>query len=137
MAKRTRAVRGLGTVGIEELQAEMSRRQRGAASLQKKYEKAAAKAANLARPIEALGGTVDGPAGRGRTGRGRPRNDQSLGEHLVQVLKGKELGIPEIITAVQKMGYKSTAANFRSIVSQALVKINGIKRVARGIYTAK
>ena len=74
--------------------------------------------------------------GRG-TVRKRPKNDTNLVEALAKVLKGKTMGVTEVTAAVQVAGYKTSAANFRTIVNQALIRSELIKKVSRGQYTAK
>ncbi|HWB19610.1 MAG TPA: hypothetical protein VG711_04860, partial [Phycisphaerales bacterium] len=74
-------------------------------------------------------------AGKGGS---RARNQHPLHEALHQVLKGKTMGIPEMIDAVKKTGFKSSSANFKTMVAIALGKHKNLfKRVARGQYTAK
>lgn len=79
------------------------------------------------------------PAGRGRragAGRKRPRNEESLEVALAKVLKGKTMGVTEAAEAVQKAGYKTSSPNFRTIVNQALLRSDLIKKTGRGAYTA-
>jgi hypothetical protein len=138
VAKTKRVGRGLAGVSMESLEAELVRRQRAVKGLLKRYENSAGKTARLAAEIESLGGSVDGrmiAGGRGR--RSRAKNDMSLTEALVGVLKGKEMSVTDAAEAVRASGYTSNAANFRTMVNQALLKGNQFKKVARGVYTAK
>ena len=67
----------------------------------------------------------------------RPSNEMNLVDTLQSVLKGKQMGLDDVIVAVRKAGYKSNSPNFKVIVNQALSKDgNPFKRVERGIYTA-
>ena len=43
----------------------------------------------------------------------------------------------DVTEAVQRAGYKTSAANFRTIVNATLLKSPKFKKVARGQYTAK
>jgi hypothetical protein len=52
------------------------------------------------------------------------------------VLKGKTMGVAEAADAVQKAGYKTSSPNFRTIVNQALLRSELIKKLGRGAYTA-
>lgn len=77
------------------------------------------------------------PTGTPGPGRKRFRNDTNLVEALAKVLKGKTMGVTEVAAAVTHAGYKTTAANFRTIVNQALLRHTKVfKKVARGKYTA-
>lgn len=134
MARRARTTQGLSGLSNEVLEAELRRRRSGLSKLERKYQRAAAKAANLARAIERLGGMVNGQGGRGP---GRPKKVPALGPLMLEVLQGKELSIDQIMDAVQQKGYVTRSTNFRSMVSQALGKSTKFKRVSRGIYTAK
>lgn len=134
LAKLMRAARGLAGVSIDTLHAELRRRQTGLKSLQTRYAKSAAKTARLAAQIEALGGSVSGGSFGRRT---RPKNEMSLIEALASVLKGKEMSVTNAAGAVLKSGYRTGAANFRTMVNQALIKSNRFKKVSRGVYTAK
>jgi hypothetical protein len=45
--------------------------------------------------------------------------------------------VTQVAAAVQKAGYKTFAANFRTIVNQTLIKNRKIfKKISRGQYTA-
>jgi hypothetical protein len=46
------------------------------------------------------------------------------------------MSVSDVAEAVQKAGYKTTSAKFRSIVNHHLMK-GSFKRVGRGVYTAK
>jgi hypothetical protein len=47
------------------------------------------------------------------------------------------MGVTEAATAVQKAGYTTNAANFRTIVNACLIKHKKLfKKVSRGQYTA-
>jgi hypothetical protein len=45
--------------------------------------------------------------------------------------------VTDVVELVQKQGYKTTAANFRTIVNQALGKKTLFKKISRGIYQTK
>lgn len=69
--------------------------------------------------------------------RRRPRNDLTLVDALIKAIKGKTLGVSEIVDAVQKEGYRTTSPNFRTIVNQTLINNPAFKRVSRGKYAVK
>lgn len=129
------AKRSLSGLSVGELQRELRRRERGVDSLLRKREKLLAKVHALDSEIATLG--VAPGAGRGGATRRRPRNDSNLADALVGVLKTKTLSVTDVAQAVQDAGYVTTSPNFRTIVNQTLIKDKRIKRVGRGLYTAK
>lgn len=129
MARRSSGS-SLSSLPIAQLQAELRRRQRGVGSLIRRRDKLAAKLATLNEQISAAGGSGGGM-------RVRPQNATNLVEALCKVLDGKTMGVTEVAEAVRKAGYNTNAANFRTIVNQALIKHkNKFKKVDRGQYTA-
>lgn len=136
MAKRGSRSSSYTALSTTELHAELKRRQKKIGGLEKKYLRAMAKAEAVAEQIRALGGTAQGGT-VSLGGRKRPKNDSNLVEALAAVLKGKTMGVTEVSAAVQKAGYKTSSANFRTIVNQALIKHTKVfKKVSRGQYTA-
>jgi hypothetical protein len=137
---RRPAAGSLASISINTLQSELRRRQRSVGTMQKKRAKLAAKLATLDAQLSALGASLGagGASGAGMAGgRRRPKNDKNLVESLAIVMKGKTLGVSEAADAVQKAGYKSSAANFRTIVNATLLKNRSkFKKVGRGQYTA-
>ncbi len=128
---------GLSSVSTDALTTELKRRQRDLDKLVQKRDRLAAELALLDREIA----TVGGAGGFGMTARGairrRPRNATNLADALVAELKGKTMGVSEVADAVLASGYRTSAANFRTIVNQTLLRDKRIKKVARGQYTAK
>lgn len=124
---------GLASVPAALLQAELRRRNRAVSQLVKRREKLVAKLAAVDEQIRQAGGAL----GAGGGIRVRPKNDMSLADALAKVLKGKTMGVTEVAEAVLKEGYRSNAANFRTIVNQTLIKNKSMfKKVGRGQYTA-
>ncbi|MCB9838574.1 MAG: hypothetical protein H6813_04480 [Phycisphaeraceae bacterium] len=141
-ARRTKSVSAMTTI---ELAAELARRQRRLPALQRQHaallEKLEAIEAEMA---EIGGGPGAAPRGRGAKARRMPagggkryRNSSNLEEALVATLKGRTMSVTDVTKAVQANGYKTTAANFRTIVNATLLKSDKIKKVSRGQYTAK
>ena len=127
MARRPR----LAAMSIADLHAEIRRRERGSKSLLRRRQTLLKKIAVLDAQIAAVGVAANG------VGRTRPRNEMSLVEALRQALKGKTMGVSDAAEAVQKAGYRTSAANFRTMVNAALLtRKNKFKRVERGMYTA-
>lgn len=139
-ATRRSTTRKLDNIPLDDLAREMRRRQREVGKLTKKRDRLAGQLADLDKEIAALGGAVSG-GGYGTTATGkvrrRPRNDASLGESLLGVLKNKTLSVTEAAEAVQRAGYQTTSSSFRTIVNQTLIKDPRFKKVSRGKYTAK
>ncbi len=136
-------------ISTDALRAELERREDGLAQLEAEYDAKLAELDALRIEIESLGGAPGAVRGRATGGRRaapvrrkagarkRPKNDMNLEEALAITLKGKQMGVTEAAEAVQKNGYRTNAANFRTIVNQTLIKSPLIKKVERGVYTAK
>jgi hypothetical protein len=120
----------LSRLPVATIQAEIDRRQRLAAPLQRRRERLAAKVDALDRQIVAWGVEVK-PLLATR----RARNGSTLAETLAKVLKGKTMSVPDAADAVRKAGYQSNSRSFRTQVNIALIK-GPFRRVARGQYTA-
>jgi hypothetical protein len=121
------------TMSTAELQAELQRRERNVRKLERRREKLLADLSEVEQSLAAEG-ALSAAGGIRR----RPRNDMNLVDSLAQVLRGKEMSVTEVTQAVQQAGYMTTAANFRTIVNQALIRENKrFKKVARGRYTAR
>lgn len=127
----------LDEIPINEIQAELRRRQKDVSGLQKKRDRLAAQLAELDMQLADLGYAQEGMQGiMGVPGRRRPRNEMPLTDALVELLKDKTLSVTEAAIEVQKAGYKTTSPNFRTIVNQTLLRDKRIKRVGRGLYTS-
>ena len=146
MARRVRAVRGLASVITQSLRAELNRRQSGVATLQRRHDVLMRQAAEIADEIAAMGGGVVGATGRRGPGRPpgrpagrrtRPHNELSLVEALQKALSSRTLSVTEAAQQVQTAGYRTSSANFRTIVNQTLIKSNKFRKVSRGKYTAR
>lgn len=123
---QTENVTGMSTA---ELRAEIARRQRGLAALTRRRERLVSNLADIDAQIRELGGTAVGI-------RKRPKNEMNLVEALQKLLKNKQMSVTEAAQAVQDAGYQTTAANFRTIVNQTLIREKVFKKISRGIYTA-
>lgn len=149
-AKRgRRGGRGLNVISTSALRAELDRREGAVGELMSRHRVLAGELAKIESELSALGVSPGGRggrvAGRGRRrgpsaavppGRKRHQNDSNLEQALANVLKGRTMGVTEVAAAVQDAGYKTTSPNFRTIVNQALLRSNLIKKVSRGKYTA-
>lgn len=136
MAKKTTSKKqgmSLNTMSLAELQQELQRREKGIRKLERRRERLLEDLAQVDTELASVGAL--GAAGRIRR---RPRNDMNLVDSLATVLKGKTMSVTDVTQAVQKAGYITTAANFRTIVNQALIREKKVfKKVSRGQYTAK
>ncbi|RMH26317.1 MAG: hypothetical protein D6692_09460 [Planctomycetota bacterium] len=121
----------LSALSVAELQLELRRRQREVNKLVRRRDKLAAELAELNAQIADLGGAAGGLTPTGRT-----RNAMTLPDALYQVLQGRTMSVTDAADAVRAAGYHSTAANFRTMVNQALLKDKRFKKVSRGQYTA-
>jgi len=131
--------RQLSKMTIDQLRAEIARRQTGLPKLQKKRAKLLKAVGKLDRQIAALGGQVEQPA----KPKGRPTkaakstasSGKSLSQCIRDVLGGSRGGmrIKNIVAAVQEAGYKSAAKDFYHLVAAA-VRGDEFKKLGRGIY---
>jgi hypothetical protein len=142
----------LKSVTTAELRRELARREKGATRLQARRDKLAKKLASLEAELSSLGLSSGGgrpgrkpgrragaarKAGprRGAGRRKRARNSVSLPETICKVVKvGATVSPAEVAASVRKTGYKSTAAHFGMMVSNALSKDARFKRLSRGQY---
>jgi hypothetical protein len=122
---------GLSGLSVTELQAELSRRQRGASALTRKRDRLLAKLAEVEGQLDQLGGSIAGG------GRRRPKNEMNLVQALSKALDGKIMGVTEVAEAVQRQGYRTSSPSFRTIVNQTLINSGKFKRTGRGLYTLK
>jgi copper chaperone CopZ len=135
----------LKSFSTSELRREIARREKGASRLMKRRDKLARRVAALEAEMAGLGlapgkrrgrppGSGKG-AGKGRRGGKRAHNKVSLPDVIAKVVKaGSTVSPAEVASKVRKAGYKSTAAHFGMMVSNALSKHSGFKRVSRGQY---
>lgn len=131
MARKSGSRGGLKALSIKDLHAEIRRRERSVGSLLRRREKLLEQLSEVNEAIARAGVSV---AARGGA---RPKNDMNLVQSLAKVLRGKTMSVTESAAAVRAAGYKTTAANFRTIVNQALIKNTKIfKKIGRGQYTA-
>ncbi len=133
-ARASGAGRSLGGLSTSELERELSRRQSSARRLERKRDTLAKQLDAVDRELAALGGLGGISIGGVRK---RPHNDMNLAESLAKVLKSRTMSVTNVSEAVQKAGYRTSAANFRTIVNQTLLKDKRFKKVSRGMYTAK
>lgn len=161
MAKKKKLTR----VSTQELASELDRRRKRLPALRRKRDQLLQQLDEVEAQMADLGAAGGGRAGKkkrtrkksGRkkaarkkatrkkagkkktTRRKRPRNEMPLGDALVKAMKGRKqpAGVGDLVEAVKKQGYKSSASNFRSIVNQTLLKDNRFKNVGRGQYQLK
>jgi hypothetical protein len=136
----------LANMTTDALASELARRERRLPALKRQHAELLGKLEAIEAEIAGIGGSGSAGAARGRgrasgrrasTGGKRPRNTMNLEDFLADTLAGKTMSVTEVTAAVQAKGYKTTAANFRTIVNATLLKSKKIRKVARGQYTAK
>jgi len=126
-----------GAMTTAELRAELRRRDSSLRKLENRREKLARQLVEVEGEIRSMGGTADiGTTARGMVRR-RPRNDMNLADSLVKMLTGKTMSVTEAAEKVVEAGYRTTAANFRTIVNQTLIRDKRFKKISRGQYTSK
>ena len=120
--RSTKETSSPASMSTAELQAELQRRERNVKRLERRREKLLSDLSEVEQALAAEG-ALSATGGIRR----RPRNEMNLVDSLAEVTQ-----------AVQNAGYMTTAANFRTIVNQALIRENKrFKKVARGRYTAR
>ena len=141
----------LTSLSTAELQAELARRQSQAGKLEARREKLLAEIAELDQQLAALGGTAAkvatgkrGPgrpkgSGKGKGSRGprgpMPKNDVTLPDAIAAAMEVRAVVSPkEAAALVLENGYKTNAAHFGMLVSNALAKDPRFKRLGRGQY---
>lgn len=145
MAKSKKSGSSLGGASAADLAKEIAKRQQRVAMLKSKRNKMLLEIGALDQQIRAEGGSLHGASVHAfasgdmpSQGRKRFMNKSNLPDAMAATMKGKELGVTEIAYAVVNNGYKTTAANFRTIVNQTLIRLPGrFKKVRRGVYTSK
>lgn len=138
----------LQRVATGVLMQEIARRERDTSNLAREREDLVARLAEIDAELDIFSGSAPAPAPRrgrpagkkkagGRRGkRGpRPKNEMTLEEAMFRALKGKVMGVTEIAHAVLDSGYKTNAANFRTMVNQTLIKSDRFRKEERGRYT--
>lgn len=152
-SRAPRVTKSAGGLSMQQLIAELRRRERDLGKLQSRRDKLASELDSLDNEIAEIAAVVGGSATsgprrgrpRGRPARGvtasgaprrRPQNSQTLEDALAGALKGRTMGVSEAADAVLSGGYQTSAENFRTIVNQTLIRSDRFKKVARGQYTA-
>ncbi|MCX6996235.1 MAG: hypothetical protein NTV49_03920 [Kiritimatiellaeota bacterium] len=144
----------LSTLSIEDLLAEVKRRQKILPKLLRRQAQLRKQLTAIEEQIQSLDsdavqsgaarnvrrmkkGKVRNIAKAGKASPGpRPRNTISLMDALLKVLQVEQaMSIPEIIAAVARIGYQSKSKNFGVIVGQTLrTAKEKVVRVRRGAY---
>ena len=129
------ALKNLSTV---DLQKELERRQKSGRKLESRRAKLVQEIAEIDAELGALGiAPGAAPAAGRRSGgkRTRAKNAVSLPDAIASAMDiGAEASPSEMSALVQKNGYKTTAANFNMMVSNAMAKDERFKRLGRGLY---
>lgn len=124
---------------IDEMMAEIKRRNRMLAKLNRKRTALLKKLAALDAEIAEHGGKPGSTARVGTVSSGkRARNKMSLPDAMASVMsKDKPMTASDIEAAVVKNGYVSNSSTFKTIIFQALGKDKRFKKAARGQYVLK
>ena len=127
----------LDDLSFDELQREMQRREREMKRLVNKRDRLHQQIREAEDEIQSLGGAGAFGMTAGGRPRRRPQNESSLSEALLKLLKNTTMSVTQAADEVQRAGYQTTSASFRTIVNQTLIKDPRFKKVSRGQYTAK
>jgi hypothetical protein len=123
---------------ISVLEQMLAKRRAELEKLNKERQRIVKQLAAVDAQLREIGGSAGDDSKVTRTG--RARNDKSLVMTLEEVLSKstKPLSVGDIVQGVLDSGYHSTAANFRAMVNQTLIRER--KRFAspqRALYTLK
>ncbi|MGD1277455.1 MAG: hypothetical protein ABR964_09545 [Tepidisphaeraceae bacterium] len=124
-------------LSISQLEKVLHQRRAKLGTLEKQRMALSRRLKKVEGKILVLGGDGIGRPGRRRR---RVRNARSLNETIVAVLKKASgaVRVADIVKGVLSTGYRSTSANFRGIVNQALIKDKRFAKAgARGTYQLK
>ena len=124
-------------LSISQLEKVLHQRRAKLGTLEKQRMALSRRLKKVEGKILVLGGEGIGRPGRRRR---RVRNARSLNETIVAVLKKASgaVRVADIVKGVLSTGYRSTSANFRGIVNQALIKDKRFAKAgARGTYQLK
>lgn len=122
----TAAPSALAKLSTAEIAAELQRREQQITRLQAKQQRLLDQLNEVEAEIQTTLSKLPRAGAR--------RNRAPLSDVIAKSLKGGELTIPEIVSAVGAAGYRSRSTDLRPSVSQALLKDDRFERVARGTY---
>lgn len=129
--------RALKKLSIDEMLAEIKRRNSIITKLNRNRSALLDKVAAIEAEIRAKGGEIKSVKAA-RAGGKRPKNAASLPDSMAKVMsKDKPMSVANIEAAVKKAGYTSTSPTFKTIIFQALAKDKRFKKVSRGQYALR
>lgn len=128
----------LSHISVSDMVAEIRRRSRLIARLNRRRTALLAKLAEVEGHIKSRGGELKSVnLSRQMVGR-RPRNAASLVDTMVQAMsKDKPMSVAQIASAVNAKGYRSVSSTFNTIIFQALARDKRFKKVERGLYSLR
>ena len=128
----------LSHISVSDMVAEIRRRSRLIARLNRRRTALLAKLAEVEGQIKSRGGEFKSVnLSRQMAGR-RPRNAASLVDTMVQAMsKDKPMSVAQIASAVNAKGYRSVSSTFNTIIFQALARDKRFKKVERGLYSLR
>ena len=120
-----------GGMSISQIESLLQQRRGELGKLRKQRAELERDMAKLDRKIESLGG--------GRSRGGRAKNQMSLTALMDEILQkaSKPMQVGDILAKVEAAGYRSSSANFRSIINQTLIKDKRFSSAGRGLYQLK
>ena len=124
--------RSISSLSLNELQAMIS-------SQRSQLSKLRRQRAEMQRDLDAIDRRIGVIEGRGGRIGGRAKNAKSLVKTMEEILgkSSKPMQVSAIVDAILAAGYKTTSANFRSIVNQTLIKEKQFTAAERGKYQLK
>lgn len=126
--------KSLSELSISDMMTEIKRRNRMILRLQRRRRALANQLKHTDAEIARMGGVTMSVRGL-EDGRKRYKNKVTLADAIVKVLsKDKPTRVADIMSGVQRMGYRSASKTFRTIIFQTLAKDKRVKKSGRGLY---
>jgi len=126
----------LSAISLNDMYAEIKRRSRQLAKLHRRRKTLSRQLKVTDAAISRLGGEAQAASLRAAGSNGsRFKNKLTLADAIFKVLrKDKPTRVADILSGVQKIGYRSASKTFRTIIFQTLAKDKRFKQAGRGLY---
>ena len=131
-----------GGMSIPELRKELARQEQRMRALEEERGKLVGRLAEVERELTSLAGAAVAPESRkrgaGRKGAGRRGRKPLLTDTIAEIVREapKPVTAGDIAAALTERRFRTRSKNLANLVREALTRVKGIKRVARGLYAA-
>ena len=132
---------GLKLASIAQLKRELVVKEKRLATLADRRKRLLEEVSAVEKQIDRLRGEPTEPVSPrpGRPAGPKPGRKPKLTDAIAAALKAAKgpLDVAEIADRIVKGGYRTRSRNVKNLVREALTRTPGVKRVARGKYTAE